>query len=565
MKNKIISALLSLFVILSPFSVSAKIGDVKYLDTGEEYDYGSNTVWLMADKATGKIIPLSWDEYAYMPYDGEIERVKIAPVEFTDTNEYTDVGLPEDIYFVDMYVNEMSARGVLTGYGDGTFRPAKELTRAEMAAVFCRMFQIQPSDKQSCFSDVKNTDWCCGYIMALVDKGVFKKDEKFNPDDKITREQLTAMTYRMLCDMDYAPEEIEYDFSTYKDMDSISEYAKKPYTDLISNGYHMLMKTDNHDEMDYADDEDFLEPQRSVTRYECAEFLYYLVRNFIDNNAPATKRDGAPDAEIPILDGSTSTYNITQNIYWQYYINSQNHPDFPKAHSKTSNSYKRLIDGEVEMIFVPDPSDEVKSYAEEKGVTLKYIPIANEALIFFTDKNNHADNITTEQLHNIYVNNSIKNWSEIGGSDAELVPFCRNLDSGSHAQMEKFILDGKDLNEEIRKEHTSWIMSSILTEVDAFNRENAGKYAMGYSLYYYYFNNQTVLGPVNLKLMSINGVAPTDDTIANGEYPYTTNYYAVIRDEENPKVDAFAELLQGDFGREIMAMSGMGARIYTEN
>lgn len=554
-----ISAILAAAMLI-PCTAYAGESGVKYLDTGEDYDYGSGLVWLMAYKATGEVIPLSWDEYAYTPDGGEIERVKIAPSEFTDTSEYTNIGLPEDVYYVGMYVDDMSARGVLTGYGDGTFRPAKELTRAEMAAVFCRMFRIQPSEETSCFSDVKDTDWHRGFVMALVDRGVFAKDDKFNPDEKITREQLTAMTYRMLCDMDADKESGDYDFENYTDIESVSEYAKKPYNNLLLNGYRVLERVDYHDEMDSADDEVFLEPQRSVTRYECAEFLYYFIRNFIDNNAPAIKRDTAPEEEIPILDGSTSTYAITQNIYWQYYINSQNHPNFPKAHSKTSNSYKRLIDGEVEMIFVPDPSEDITRYAEEKGVKLKFIPIANEALIFFTAEDNAADNITTKQLHDIYVDNSVKNWNEIGGADAELVPFCRNLDSGSHAQMEQFILGGSEINEDIKREHTSWMMSSILTEVDEFNVRNAGKYAIGYSLYYYYFNNQMVLGPVSLKLLSIDGIEPTDETIANGDYPYTTNYYAVIRDEENEKVEKFAALLQDDFGKGIMEMSGLGAR-----
>lgn len=559
MKNKIIPILLAFSILLLSSTVFARVGDVKYLDTGEDYDYGSELVWLMADKETHEVIPLSWHEYAYVPNGGEIERVKIAPAEFTDTGELTPIGLPEDIFVISMYIDEMSARGVLTGYGDGTFRPARELTRAEMAAVFCRMFQIQPSSDPSCFTDVKNTDWHCGFIMALVDNGVLARDKKFNPDENVTREQLTAMTYRMLCDMDAISETGNYDFSQYKDIDAVSEYALKPYNDLLQNGYLMLNRTEYHEEMDSADDEIFLEPQRSVTRFECAQFLYCFVRNFIDNNAPAIKREGAPDAEIPILDGSTSTYQITSNIYWQYYINSRNHPDFPKAHSKTSNSYKRLIDGEVEMIFVPDPSEDIVKYAEEKGVKLKYIPIANEALIFFTDENNSTDNITTDKLRDIYVNNGVKNWSEIGGTDAELVPFCRNLDSGSHAQMERFILGGGEINDTVSKEHTSWEMSSILTEVDQFNKNNSGKYALGYSLYYYYFNNQMVLGPVSLKLLGIDGVKPTEETIANGSYPYTTNYYAVVRDEENEKVKKFAELLQGEFGQEIMRMSGMGA------
>ena len=67
------------------------------------------------------------------------------------------------------------------------------------------------------------------------------------------------------------------------------------------------------------------------------------------------------------------------------------------------------------------------------------------------------------------MNNSIKSWSELDGEDKELAAFCRNNDSGSHAQMEKFILDGAEINEEISKERISVMMASILTDVESYN------------------------------------------------------------------------------------------------
>ena len=241
-----------------------------------------------------------------------------------------------------------------------------------------------------------------------------------------------------------------------------------------------------------------------------------------------------------------------------YYNNSQNCEEMPKEHSKTTNAYKRLIDNEVEMIFVPDASEEIRKYAEEKNVKLRYIPIAKEALVFFTSKDNKVDNITTEELHDIYVNNSINNWSSLGGEDKGLVAYCRNNDSGSHAQMEKFILAGDNINDDIYKERISMAMASILTDVSSFNEENKNDMAMGYSLYYYFERVQMVLGEQYLKLISINGVEPTEENIESGLYPYTTNYYAVVRDEENEKVDKFIELLKGEFGKEVVRNSGIG-------
>lgn len=548
--------LLSLFTLLALlFSLApcaaAETSAIKYAAVDEKYTYSSVLVWLAADKSTGEIIPLSkaGDDgyiYAYLPLDGEIELCKVAPGSFSD------------IEYSNLYINELSARGIISGFEDGTFRPDSPVTRAEAAVMIAKLLSLEPSDAPSVFADVESSAWYCGYLTALVEAGVISEAENFNPLSPATREEIMTMLCRTLTALDCPARSEEYDLSAYLDCDDVAEYAKSAYAALLSGGYMVFSDIIDNDFMDTSDDEFYLYPKQSVTRYEFVGELYYFIRDFFSANAPAIKRADAPDVEIPILDGSTSTYDITSNIYWKYYINSSNHPDLPAAHSKTSNSYKRLIDGEVEMIFVPDPSEDIVNYAEEQGVELEYIPIATEALVFFTASDNPAESVTTQNLYDIYVNNSIQNWSEIGGSDAALVPFCRNNDSGSHAQMEKFILNGGEINDQISLEHTSWVMSTILTEVDDYNYENEGEYALGYSLYYYYQNAVIFLGTETLKLLSIDGIAPSDESIATGQYPYTTNYYAVIRSDASDSVREFAALMQSDFGKEIISMSGLG-------
>ncbi len=542
--KKISCMLLAIGILCTVTAHAEMIDGVRYVKTEEDYSPA------YVARSENGIIPISYASggygYAYMPEGGEFEFIK------TEEPVFTDMSSP------DYYAVRMSARGVLQGFEDGTFRPYETLTRAQMAAVFSRLFRVAPSDNGAGFADVPGGSWYAGNVAALTELGVFTAADRFEPDAAVTREQLTVMTYRMLSNMGALDDIGEQDISRYADSDDISAYAREAYRSLIGNEYYVIYDMEENDFIDTADDVYTLAPQRGVTRQECAMFLDQLIWNIISNNAPAIKRDDAPDIDIPVLDGSTSAYDITYNIYRKYYVNWENHPDFPKEHSKTSNSYKRLIDGEADMIFVPDPSEDINKYAEDKGAELKYIPIANEALVFFTGDENSAESVSTEQLHEIYVNNGIKNWDVLGGSDAELVPFCRNNDSGSHAQMEKFILDGNEINGEIEREHTSWLMASILTDVESFNNENPGKYAIGYSLYYYYTNIQGVLGPCRLKLMSVDGVAPTEESIADGTYPYTTNYYAVIRDENDPKTEAFAELMQSEFGREAVAASGMG-------
>lgn len=120
------------------------------------------------------------------------------------------------------------------------------------------------------------------------------------------------------------------------------------------------------------------------------------------------------------------------------------------------------------MILVPDAGEEVESLADEHGVELVKTPIAAEGFIFFTGKDNPADGINSGDVEKIYVENTVTNWNQLGGPDATFAAFCRNNDSGSHAQMEKFFLEGREIHPDIRRERTSVMMSSILTDVEDY-------------------------------------------------------------------------------------------------
>lgn len=54
---------------------------------------------------------------------------------------------------------------------------------------------------------------------------------------------------------------------------------------------------------------------------------------------------------MPVVDGSTSTYPYTRAVYGALFWNYDNHPQFPESHSKSHESYERLINGEVDALF----------------------------------------------------------------------------------------------------------------------------------------------------------------------------------------------------------------------
>ena len=183
--------------------------------------------------------------------------------------------------------------------------------------------------------------------------------------------------------------------------------------------------------------------------------------------------------------------------------------------TQTSNAYERLLSGEVDMIFVPQPSKKYMELAKENGKELKMTPIGKEAFVFFVNGSNKVNSLTVEQIQEIYSGN-IKNWKEVGGTDNLIEAFQRPEESGSQQALIRFME-----NKTIMKPTTERVaagMGGIMNQVAEYqNKENA----IGFS--FRYFSEQMVHNG-KIRNLAINGIAPTKETIRDGLIPPRWKY-----------------------------------------
>jgi len=283
--------------------------------------------------------------------------------------------------------------------------------------------------------------------------------------------------------------------------------------------------------------------------------------NFMSNTALEL---GITHENYPRIDGSTSTLAIVQAINRAMY-KSDNNENFPEAASKTVPSYKMLINEEADMIIVPYASSDVLALAEEAGVELEFCPIAAEALVFITPKENTAENITMEQVRKIYIGYGITNWSELNGPDRELVPICRNSDSGSQSQMDNLILKGEKMHSKIQENYVELTMEGMLEQVAFYHQgglfgKPTNSYALGYTLYTYLKSMGEITGiDRELKMLAFEGVVPSEQSIAEGSYSLADAYYAVVR-SDLPKEHSARKIidwLKSDDGKAIIKELGL--------
>lgn len=97
-------------------------------------------------------------------------------------------------------VSWATGQGITTGYGDGTFRPARAVTRAQMAAFTSRMDGDEPvACRQAPFRDVPVDHPLCGEVARMAEAGVVGGygDGTFRPDQTVDRQQAAALVVRL--------------------------------------------------------------------------------------------------------------------------------------------------------------------------------------------------------------------------------------------------------------------------------------------------------------------------------------------------------------------------------
>ena len=245
------------------------------------------------------------------------------------------------------------------------------------------------------------------------------------------------------------------------------------------------------------------------------------------------------------IDEKMAAYNVYYEEMGVYDHVGQN---TPFQYNNTTFGYQALAKKETDIFFGAYPSKEQIKYAEENGTEFEFTQIGTEAFVFFVNKNNPISNLTTQQIKDIY-SGKITNWKEVGGKNEEIVAFQRNEGSGSQSMLERFMGDTPIMNAPVDQRND--FMSGIIEEVADYKNKSS---SIGFSFRYYV---EGIIQNPDIKMISIDGVAPTVENIKNGTYPITTPLYAVsYKDNPNPNVQILLDWILSAEGQKIIENTG---------
>lgn len=150
---------------------------------------------------------------------------------------------------------------------------------------------------------------------------------------------------------------------------------------------------------------------------------------------------------------------------------------------------------------------------EEKSAGLKETVLAYDGIAIIVHPDNPVSDLTVEQIADIYTG-KITNWSEVGGSDAEIVLIGREAGSGTRDGFES-ITGTKDACQ-YRQELTS--TGDVITTVS----QNPD--AIGYA--------SLAALKDTVKALTVGGVAPTEETVKDGSYVIQRPFVLVTKTGE---------------------------------
>jgi hypothetical protein len=97
------------------------------------------------------------------------------------------------------YIAAVSSLNIMSGYDKNEFRPNEFLTRAQMAKILTTAFQLgEKTLENNPFKDVHKEDWYAKYLTALIEKQITKGKTKdtFAPNDVVNRGQIASFVFR---------------------------------------------------------------------------------------------------------------------------------------------------------------------------------------------------------------------------------------------------------------------------------------------------------------------------------------------------------------------------------
>ncbi len=180
----------------------------------------------------------------------------------------------------------------------------------------------------------------------------------------------------------------------------------------------------------------------------------------------------------------------------------------------------------------------IKASETQKYPDLKPVAVAVDGIAIVVNPNNPVNNLTLNQTRDIFTGN-ITNWNQVGGPDAKINVINREQGSGTRDGMQTIVLKGGNFTGGIVQSSTGAVRTAVSQDANAIG----------------YISFAEVDSSV--KAVSIDGVAPSYDTIANRTYKIQRDLLLITKGDPSGLASQFLNFTLGPGGQALLKQDGL--------
>jgi phosphate transport system substrate-binding protein len=247
---------------------------------------------------------------------------------------------------------------------------------------------------------------------------------------------------------------------------------------------------------------------------------------------------GSATAAGIVIKGSTTVLPVAQ-VTMEAFMKANPGVNISLSGGGSGEGVKALIDKTTD---IANSSREMKqaeiALAKTRGANPKEIPVAIDAIVPIVNPRNRVNNLTVDQLSQIY-QGKITNWKEVGGEDLQIVVISRDTSSGTYEAWSELVMKKAKVSPRAQMQASSGAIVQAVSK---------NRYAIGY----------IGLGYVDksVKTLTVNGVAAAEKTALDRSFPVSRFLYMVTDGEPQGDVARYIAFVLSPAGQKLVAKEG---------
>jgi phosphate transport system substrate-binding protein len=239
-----------------------------------------------------------------------------------------------------------------------------------------------------------------------------------------------------------------------------------------------------------------------------------------------------------VIKGSTTVLPVAQATL-EAYMKTRPGVNISLSGGGSGEGIKALIDKSTD---IANSSREIKDQeiqlAKTKGVNPKAHIVAIDAIVPIVNPKNKVQNLTIDQLSQIY-QGKITNWKDVGGENLQIVVISRDSSSGTFESWGELVLHKAKVTPKAQMQASNGAIVQAISK---------NRYAIGYIGFGYL--NKTV------KALSVNGIPANMQTALSKQYPVARPLYMYTDGEPKGEADGFLKYVLSPAGQKLVAKEG---------